>query len=90
MIVRIINGMNTNKRYGIIFSLYRKRMLFGIPSIIFKFAANLGNLNLEELNLKLTSSIVFDPWCNLDAAGGKRDTHAGFFVKNTENKPKCW
>ena len=29
--------------------------------------------------MKLTSSIVFDPWCNLDAAGVKRDAHAGFF-----------
>ena len=33
---------------------------------------------LQKL-IKLTSSIVSDPWCNLDAAGGKRDAHAGFF-----------
>ena len=41
---------------------------------------------LQKL-IKLTSSIVSDPWCNMDAAGGKRDAHAGFFCKKYQKKP---
>ena len=61
----------------------------GMMMIVGQRQITVTGLNYIEILkklIKLTSSIVSDPWCNLDAASlrdpdkrpGKRDAHAGF------------